>query len=123
MERKELKFKKPLFNNKWISYYPETSLLIPLTTGTPVRQRARTVGSVGGESMKRELARRRLTRLKEETQLQETETTDTQDPSPRMTIFNKTAVKGTSPVSSASVRSSSRQQIFQVTWSYFKYPH
>ena len=74
---------------------------------TAVRQRARTVGSVGGESIKRELARRRqLTRLREETQEVE------QEPSPRMTIFNKTAVKSASPVSS--VRSSSRQQIFQV---------
>ena len=75
--------------------------------------------------MKREIARRRLARLKEETQ----EVLQEDDPSPRLvvnyliaiyyqfiytfvrlSIFKKTAGKTTSPVS---VRSS-RQQIFQV---------
>jgi len=76
-----------------------------VSTETPTRQRARTVGSAGGEAMKREIARRKLARLKEEAQ----EVVQEDDPSPRISIFKKTAGKTTSPVS---VRSS-RQQIFQ----------
>ena len=107
--------------------------------GSPTRQRARTVGAAGGETMKRwtlchmlqwvrswlwrELARRRiaLARLKEETEL-DREADKESDPSPRMTIFKKTAINGGSPTSPVSSRSS-RQQIFQVRnewycWSY-----
>merc|ERR1719369_2276461 len=58
------------------------------------RQRARTVGAAGGETMKRELARRRLARLKEETVNEEetskTVTKPSQDSSPMISIFMKT---------------------------------
>ena len=60
------------------------------------------------------MARKRiaLARLKEETELDREADKET-DPSPRMTIFKKTAINGGSPTSPVSSRSS-RQQIFQV---------
>ena len=60
------------------------------------------------------MARRRiaLARLKEETEL-DREADKESDPSPRMTIFKKTAINGGSSTSPVSSRSS-RQQIFQV---------
>ena len=65
--------------------------------------------------MRRELARKRvaLARLKEETEMDKEAEKET-DPSPRMTIFRKTAINGGSPTSPVSSRSS-RQLIFQVT--------
>jgi len=69
------------------------------------RQRSRTVGAAGGETMKRELARKRLARLKEES-IKEEESSQT---SPMMSIFMKTA----SRPSLNQETSSSRQQIFQ----------
>ena len=74
------------------------------------RQRARTVGSAGGETMKREIAKRRLAKLNEEANLVEVSKDET---SPRVTIFKKTAVNGSTPVSLVHARSS-RQEIFQV---------
>jgi len=77
------------------------------------RQRARTVGSAGGETMKRELARRKLARLKEET-VNEEDTSKavnkpSQDSSPMISIFMKT---GSKPALGHE-RTSSRHQIFQ----------
>ena len=60
--------------------------------------------------MKREIAKRRLAKLHEETNFDEVRKDET---SPRVTIFQKTAVNGSSPVSPVQMRSS-RQQIFQV---------
>ena len=83
-----------------------------VSSGSPSqsRQRARTVGSAGGETMKREIAKRRLAKLNEEANLVEVTKDET---SPRVTIFKKTAVNGSTPVSLVHVRSS-RQEIFQV---------
>jgi len=108
-ERKMMKIspEKVSPNNKMDPLTPSkhSQFECSVSTESPTRQRARTVGSAGGEAMKREIARRRLARLKEETQ----EVVQEDDPSPRLSIFKKTAGKTTSPVS---VRSS-RQQIFQ----------
>merc|ERR1719495_2266064 len=61
------------------------------------RQRARTVGSAGGETMKRELARKRLARLATQTLIEEEETKHSQQPSPtpspQVSIFKKTGAK------------------------------
>jgi len=76
------------------------------------RQRARTVGAAGGETMKRELARRRLARLKEETVYEEETSKPVSKPSqasPMISIFMKT---GARPALAPDV-ASSRQQIFQ----------
>ena len=76
-----------------------------LSGGSPTRQRAKTVGSAGGETMKREIARRRLAKLKEEEE--KTENSDN-----KLSIFLKTGAK--SPGSPKSVKNT-RQQIFEVS--------
>eukprot|EP00092_Neocalanus_flemingeri_P108594 GFUD01139469.1.p1 GENE.GFUD01139469.1~~GFUD01139469.1.p1 ORF type:complete len:1170 (+),score=333.86 GFUD01139469.1:112-3621(+) len=77
------------------------------------RQRARTVGAAGGETMKRELARKRLARLKEETVHEEESSMAISKPSqmsPMISIFMKTGAK---PALTQEGTFSSRQQIFQ----------
>ena len=82
-----------------------------ISGGSPTRQRAKTVGSAGGETMKRELARRRLAKLKEEVgQEEKTERTDAT--SNKLSIFLKTGAK--SPGSPKSLKNT-RQQIFEVS--------
>lgn len=76
------------------------------------RQRARTVGAAGGETMKRELARKRLARLKEETVNEEEPSMVLPKPSPAspmISIFMKTGAK---PFATQE-GTSSRQHIFQ----------
>ena len=75
-----------------------------LSGGSPTRQRAKTVGSAGGETMKREIARRRLAKLKEEEE-------KTENSNNKLSIFLKTGAK--SPGSPKSV-ANTRQQIFEV---------
>ena len=75
-----------------------------LSGGSPTRQRAKTVGSAGGETMKREIARRRLAKLKEEEE-------KTENSNNKLSIFLKTGAK--SPGSPKSVKNT-RQQIFEV---------
>ena len=82
-----------------------------ISGSSPTRQRAKTVGSAGGETMKRELARRRLAKLKEVAgQEEKTEAT-----SNKLSIFLKTGAK--SPGSPTSVKNT-RQQIFEVRSNY-----
>ena len=85
-----------------------------ISGGSPTRQRAKTVGSAGGETMKRELARRRLAKLKEEVgQEEKTEKTERTDAtSNKLSIFLKTGAK--SPGSPKSLKNT-RQQIFEVS--------
>jgi len=59
------------------------------TGGPEVRQRARTVGSAGGETMKRELARKRLARLAAASRIEEEDLKT----SPQVSIFKKTGAK------------------------------
>ena len=78
-----------------------------ISGGSPTRQRAKTVGSAGGETMKREIARRRLAKLKEEVgQEEKIENTNN-----KLSIFLKTGAK--SPGSPKS-KKNTRQQIFEV---------
>ena len=79
-----------------------------ISGGSPTRQRAKTVGSAGGETMKRELARRRLAKLKEEAGGQEEKTEAATN---KLSIFLKTGAK--SPGSPKSLKNT-RQQIFEV---------
>ena len=78
-----------------------------ISGGSPTRQRAKTVGSAGGETMKRELARRRLAKLKEEAGQEE----KTDAATNKLSIFLKTGAK--SPGSPKS-KKNTRQQIFEV---------
>ena len=82
-----------------------------ISGGSPTRQRARTVGSAGGETMKRELARRRLAKLKEEVG-QEEKTDQAEAESNKLSIFLKTGAK--SPGSPKALKKT-RQQIFEVS--------
>ena len=78
------------------------------------RQRARTVGAAGGETMKRELARKRLARLKEETVNEEESSKPIpiqNQVSPMISIFIKTGARPALALEGTS----SRQQIFQVS--------
>lgn len=82
----------------------------PGVTGS--RQRARTVGAAGGETMKRELARKRLARLKEETVNEEESSKPIpiqNQVSPMISIFMKTGARPALALEGTS----SRQQIFQ----------
>ena len=85
-------------------------MVISGSSGSPTRQRAKTVGSAGGETMKRELARRRLAKLKEE-QPEVGQEEKMEAPENKLKIFLKTGAK--SPGSPNSIKNT-RQQIFQV---------
>jgi len=92
----------PLTPNKHVDFHCDVGLSPGIGSS---RQRSRTVGAAGGETMKRELARKRLARLNEES-IKEEESSQT---SPMISIFMKTA----SRPSLNQETSSSRQQIFQ----------
>jgi len=87
---------QPLTPDKHVAFKCE---LPSPVTGSSMggRQRARTVGSAGGETMKRELARKRLARLATQTLIEEEETKHSQQPSPQpspqVSIFKKTGAK------------------------------
>lgn len=82
---------------------------------TAVRQRARTVSTAGGETMKRELARKKLARLREQESKAAIKEEAEEQPLARTTIFEKMGARSPTHKPPGRQRTSSqRQHIFQV---------
>ena len=80
-----------------------------------VRQRARTVSTAGGETMKRELARKKLARLREQESKAAIKEEAEETPLARTTIFEKMGARSPTHRPPGRQRTSSqRQHIFQV---------
>ena len=80
-----------------------------------VRQRARTVSTAGGETMKRELARKKLARLREQESKAAIKEEAEETPLARTTIFEKMGARSPTHKPPGRQRTSSqRQHIFQV---------
>ena len=79
------------------------------------RQRARTVGSAGGETMKRELARKKLARMREQEGRSQIKEETEETPMARVAIFEKMGTMSPTHKTPGRQRTASqRQHIFQV---------
>ena len=87
----------------------------PANAAGGVRQRARTVSTAGGETMKRELARKKLARLREQESKAAIKEEAEETPLARTTIFEKLGARSPTHRPPGRQRTSSqRQHIFQV---------
>ena len=87
----------------------------PANAAGGVRQRARTVSTAGGETMKRELARKKLARLREQESKAAIKEEAEETPLARTTIFEKMGARSpTHRLPGRQRTSSQRQHIFQV---------